>query len=167
MVPSNPCSWLHHPELLPRVIKHYCVSQGMGGLVKEHHRNTKTTLWFGCGLRLVFQRVWCMEMQQLKPAWLGSDGRPFSPNRSRQGFMSLIKGFMRLWWEVGSPGSLQWPDEKQLFSAPTWRVYGCGCLLEPRQSRAGGVKEMGLRNEGGGKNLVLARQSLERHKHPA
>lgn len=88
----------------------------------------------------------------------------FSPNRSRQRFMSLIKGFMRLWWEVGSPGCLHWPDEKQLFSAPTWRVYGCGCLLRAQVEWRQGSQRDGPR-KWRRKNWALACQNLERHQH--
>lgn len=78
-IPSNLCCWLHHPELLSRVIKHCWGPQGMSSRVKEHRRNTKTTLLFGCGLSLLFQGVWCMDMKQLKPAGFASDGCPLLP----------------------------------------------------------------------------------------
>lgn len=163
-VPWTSCS-LHHPRMLSRIIKHYCAPQGMGGLVKEHRRNTKTTLLFGCGWHLVFQGVWCMEMKQLKPAWFGSDGCPRLPKRSRQRFIGLIKRFMRLWWEAGSPGCLHWPDEKQLFSTSTWRVYGCGCLLRAQAEWGRGSPRDGPQKWRWRKNLALAGQNSEGHQY--
>lgn len=59
-------------------------------------------------------------------------------------FIGLIKVFMRLLWEIGNHGCLQWPDEKQ-FSTISGEGCGCGFFLQSQGEESIRAKGIDLR----------------------
>lgn len=93
--------------------------------------------------------------------WLSSS----SLTGARSVFIGLIKWFMRLWWEVGSHDCLQWPVEKQ-FSTVSGKVYGCGCFIRTKATKAIKAKRKGLRKKVERRIQILCHQDLERQHAP-